>query len=125
MGFEFHPDQWLRIMSDYPVLLVLLAGLVGGAGVTQLVKRTYLGFVAAADRVSEPRYRVSVMWLAVLSTGLLTGRIWDMMIGDHHTGLHHAVAVVAGVSAPYVYRITKAVVGWKFPAFAKAWGDEP
>jgi hypothetical protein len=121
MDFEFHPDQWLRMLQQYPVLQVLLGGAIGGTCFTQLVKKSAAAFAPLA--ISDRRYRVSVLWLSVLSTFSTTNWLWLGIIHDTGTGLRHVVSIIAGVSSPFSYDGMRALVAWKFPEFAAKWGS--
>jgi hypothetical protein len=127
VGFEFHPDQWLDLLTHYPVVVVLLCGQVGGISFTQLVKKNYLDWSQRPDtppRVPDGRYRASVRTLSAVATFGFTQVLWIMVIQVHNTGLHWVAAVIAGVTSPWVYTGAHAAVRWKFPEFAKRWGDD-
>jgi len=119
---DVEPSHWLEILHNNPVLLVIVGGMVGGNAATQTVKLTYLAWFKV-DAVEMDRYRISVMWLAVLTTFLLTNRLWEAFIGEKGTGLRHVAALIAALASPYVYRGAKAAVAWKFPEWAAKWGD--
>lgn len=121
---DFEPSHWLEILRNNPVLVVMLGGLVGGNAITQTVKLTYLAWFKVAA-VDMDRYRVSVMWLAVLTTFLLTNRLWEAFIGGKDTGLRHVAGLIVALASPWVYRVVKAGVAWKWPDFAAKWGDHP
>jgi hypothetical protein len=128
MDFEFHPDQWLAILRGNPVLLVLLGGMIGGTAFTQTAKLFYLAFpsvlgLAGSGSVSEARYNFSITVLASMATFAITDWLWLVIIHDTGTGLRHPVSLVAAVACPYAYKGVKALVAWKFPAFAAKWGD--
>ena len=119
---EFEPEKWLEILKHNPVLVVMLGGLIGGNAITQTVKLTYLAWFKV-EAVDMARYRVSVMWLAVLTTFLLTNRLWEMFIGERDTGLRHVSGLIVALASPWVYRGVKAGVAWKFPEWTARWGD--
>jgi hypothetical protein len=120
--FEFHPDQWLRIAQEHPVILVLIGGALGGSALTQAVKLTYLAWCQGMHpQITDARFRNSVMWLAILSTFLFTNELWENLIGEHGSGLRHVVSVTSGISAPLTYKTVRALVAWKFPGFAAKW----
>jgi len=126
VGFEFHPDQWLDLLAHYPVLVVLLCGQIGGICFTQLVKKNYLDWSARPDtppRVPDGRYRASVRTLSALATFAATNALWVLVIHHQNTGLHWVASIIAGVTSPWVYTGARAGVAWRFPEFAKKWGD--
>ena len=123
MGFEFHPSEWLDIIRHEPVIVVLIGGILGGICLTQTVKKTYLTF--QPNLVSDARYRISVYWFAMLSTGILSNYLWFYMSITTGTGLRHVVATIDACAAPYVYQGAKALVATRWPNFAKHWGDDP
>lgn len=126
MNFEFHPTQWLDLLTHYPVVLVLLCGQVGGIALAQVAKKNYLDWSARPDtpaRVPDRRYRAGVRTLSCVATFAFTQLLWVMVIPVHDTGLHWVAAAIAGVTSPWVYSGARAAVAWKFPDFASKWGD--
>jgi len=119
---EFHIPDWrelLQLFQQFPVLGVLVGGQVGGVVFTQILKKTYLAFTTV--KITVARYQISVWWLSVLLTYLFS--LWGWRVFLHHTGAEEIICVIAAGSAPYVYRVVKSLVKWKFPEFAKTWGD--
>ena len=125
MEFDFKPELWLRILHDNPVLIVLIAGALGGSALTQAIKLSYLAWFK--QPVTDARFHNSVMWLAIVATFALTNALWEGLIGETHSGLRHVVSAVAGMSAPLSYKTVKALVAWKWPGFAERWftGAQP
>ena len=65
----------------------------------------------------------SLALLGLAATFLFTNRLWMAFIGDTHTGLRHIAALIVALACPYVYRIVKAIVAWKWPKVAEKMGD--
>jgi hypothetical protein len=120
---DFNPATWIELLKHNPVLEVILGGLLLGTAITQAVKKTWLAF-ADTTRITQARYRVSCMWLAILSTMFATYVMFHTIIAgvDAH-GLGKVVAVSSGIAAPLVYVWTRALIKWKFPALAAAMSD--
>ena len=116
------PDlhEILDALARFPVIVVLVAGLFFGGGFTQLVKKTYLAVDAGA--VSAARYRISVRWLAAVSTYAFTILLWHQIIG--HSGYEEIVCIGTGFAAPLSYDLLKAGLKWKWPQLTQGWGDE-
>lgn len=126
MEWEFKPSEWLDLLTHYPVVIVLLVGQIAAVAFTQLVKKTYLDWSARPDtppRVADGRYKASVRLLSCLSAFIATNALWLVIIPIHNTGLHWVASVIAGVTSPWLYTLARALVAWKFPDFAKRWGD--
>lgn len=123
MGIEFHPDQWLEIFKNNPVLIVLVAGTVGGTAATQIVKQLWLAFFNA--QVATARYKAIVRLVAVLATFAFTNELWETFIGEHGSGLRHVVSLTSAVASPFTYVMVRAAIAWKFPAFAARLGGNP
>jgi hypothetical protein len=123
---DFHLPEIKEIYAfliQYPVLAVLVGGMVFGAGLTQIVKKTYLAYMPiASSPVSVGRYKATVRVLSCLSTFLFSHWLWDTFL-THQPG---DTALCAGdaVLSPLVYDGARALIGWKFPEFAKRWGAD-
>lgn len=121
MELEFHPQQWLDVLTHYPWMVPLLAGAFVGTSFTQLVKKLATGFTRVA--VSDSRYKASVQLLAVVATFAATQLLWPYFVHHVPTGLGHLVSAFSGICAPKSYDITKALIAWRFPELAKRLGD--
>jgi hypothetical protein len=116
------PDlhEILDALARFPVVVVVAAGMLFGGGFTQLVKKTYLAF--AGGTVSVARYRITVRWLAALSTYSFTIILWHETLG--HSGYEQIVAIGSGAAAPLCYDLLKAGLKWKWPQLTAGWGDD-
>jgi hypothetical protein len=122
---DFHPDRWLAILVQYPVITVLVAGAVGGMCLTQVVKSIYFAWFNGT-KISDSRYRASVLMLTVLVTFLFTNELWEGLIGEHGTGLRHVVSLISACTAPYAYKGARGLIAWKWPGLAaKLGGNVP
>jgi hypothetical protein len=121
------PAEIAQLAVQFPVILVLLGGIVFGSGLTQLIKRTYLAWQPLSDKpVSKERYRASLRWLAALSTYAFTMGLWHTML--EHTGAEEVVSIGTAFCSPLVYDCGRALIAWKFPGFGHHLnkdGDEP
>lgn len=112
----------------FPVLAVLLAGLVFGLAFTQLIKKTYVVYRPLGDPpVSEARYLLTVRWLSALSTYCFTVWLWHGWL--EHSGGEEVLCVGTAILSPLIYDAVRALIAWKFPALTANWGrdgtDEP
>lgn len=119
---DFNPATWFDLLKHNPIAQVMLGGLLAGSGITQAVKKTWLAF-GDASKISVARYRASCMWLAMLSTTMITYGLFHAIIFVDPHGLAKAVALVTGLPAPLAYNAVRAFARWKFPAFAAAMSD--
>ena len=123
---DFHLPEIKEVygfLIQYPVLAVLLGGIVFGAGLTQIVKKIYLAYMpVASSPVSNARYKATTRLLSCLSTFLFSHWLWDTFL-THQIG-DTALCAGVGVLSPLVYDGVRAVISWKFPEFAKRWGSD-
>lgn len=120
---DFDVSKWFDVFQRNPVLIVALGGLLIGIAFTQAVKKTWLAF-GNINAISIDRYQVSCMWLAILSSFFATHMLWSAFIREDAYGMNRAVSLLVSIPAPLTYKLIKAVVAWKFPSFAKLWGDD-
>jgi hypothetical protein len=106
------------LLARFPMLLVVVLGQAFGGAFTQTVKKTYLAFQPQA--VNRHRYRISVWWLAVISTYLFTVILWHQVVG--HSGAEEIISIGFGLLSPPMYNLTRRIVQWKFPLLASKWG---
>ena len=122
---DFHvPDikELFGLLKQYPVILVLLCGMLFGTGLTQGIKKSYLIWMPIASKpVSYARYKLSVRWLAALSTYAFTLWSWHVFIG--HSGAEELVSAGWALFSPLVYDGLRAVLAWKYPDLAKHLGS--
>jgi hypothetical protein len=117
----FDADHWLSILHREPVVLILMAGLLAGSGLAQTVKKLYLGYFPKG--ISDARYRATMNVLAIACTYLITLALWREVIPTDGSGLERVSSLASALCAPLAYKLTKALVAWKFPDFAAKWGD--
>ena len=118
-------EKLIAFVTRFPFIIALVLGQFCGTAITQTVKKTYLSYVGVewtAKPVNAARYRASVRWLAVLMVYGFTVLWWKAINGP--SGLANIASIGAAVLSPFVYSGAKIVVGWKFPALAKSWGDQ-
>lgn len=119
---DFDTQKWLDIAKGNPVLVILVAGLIAGSGVAQMIKLMYIA-ICDTQRISEARYRAGMNALSILSTYLLTYMLWHAMIPEDSHGLGKVASLLSAFSAPFAYKTAKALIAWKFPDLAAKMGD--
>lgn len=113
-----------NLLAQFPILMVLLGGMVVGNGFTQIIKKTYLAFRPLGGHdVTDARYRISIRWLAAISTYGFTLWLWHGLLKAE--GPAEVVSIGTAFASPLLYDVLRALVGWKFPEFAKRWGTDP
>ena len=117
MSIDFH--FFVDLLTRWPVLWVLAGGAVFGMGLSQLIKQTWLQF--GSTTVSAQRYRVSVRWLAALTTYGFTMGLWHSTLS--HTGIEEWVCAGWGLFQPVLYDALRALVAVRWPDFAAKWGS--
>ena len=128
---DFHiPNirELIDFLIQFPVIAVLLGGILFGAGFTQVVKKTYLVYAPISNApVSRARYKATTRILSCASTTAFSLWLWHSFLT--HTGGEEVLAVGNGFISPFVYDGVRALIGWKWPELVKHWGsatdDEP
>lgn len=120
MEFEFHPSDWLAILQQEPVILVLLGGMIGGIALTQTAKLTWYTFNI---EVGVRPYRLGATIFATVATFTITDYLWSELGLTTGTGLKHVTSFISAIAAPYTYKAAKALVATRWPNFAAKWGD--
>lgn len=116
--------ELMGLLVQFPVLAVLLGGFLFGSGFTQMIKRTYIAYrPLGGEPVSQNRFRVSVRWLATLSTYLFTVELWHTFL--EHNGAEEVVSIGTAFSSPVIYDCGRALIAWKFPDLRKHLDNEP
>jgi hypothetical protein len=111
-------------LVQFPVIAVLLAGVLFGTGFTQMVKKTYAASQSAAmNPVSEARFRISIRWLSVVSTFAFSLWLWHEFL--MHTGGEEVLCAGTAFLSPLIYDWTRALIAWKFPSLVASWGAKP
>jgi hypothetical protein len=114
-------EELAAFAVQFPVVAVLVAGVLFGTGLTQLVKKTYLVYMPIAKvQVSIERYTVTTRWLSVLSTYCFSLWLWHAYL--QHTGGEEVLCLGTAFLSPLLYDWTRALVAWKFPALTANWG---
>ena len=112
-------EKWIKIARTNPILLAMGGGLLIGIAVTQLVKSTWLAF-GDTTLINKARYRVTCMWLAVVTTFLSTHYLWNAIIPTEAPLLNKTVSLGMALTSPLMYRAIKAALPEKY---AKVLGD--
>lgn len=108
------PSRWLSIFERYPVLQVMLFGLICSWCAVQFAKS-----LTDPNDIGFMRFRRGARILALLAGFGFTRIFWYYRIpGDPH-GLENLVSVAVGLASPPFYSISKRLVAWKFPALAE------
>jgi hypothetical protein len=119
MDFHLDPREALNALAQWPVLWVLMGGMLAGVSATQFLK---LGWLAFGDttKITERRFALSVRTFSALTTYLFTLGLWHSQMG--HGGLEEWACGVWGIGAPVVFDASRALVATRWPEFAAHWG---
>jgi hypothetical protein len=124
---DIDPSRWLDIFRHNPVLVVLLFGWLAGSGAAQGFKVVFFAYGddlhMGPEKIGQARYRANMYVLAIVLTCATTDILWVTLIPGEAHGLRRVCSGVNGLCAPYLYRIGKGVLKWKFPIIAQALSD--
>jgi len=115
-------QQLLTGLGRFPVLIVLLGGMLFGVLATQMIKLWWLAYESNLVPTSRAKYQANVRMLAFVCTFAFTALLWANMMG--HTALGLIVSAGSAFGAPLGYSLVKKYAR-KFLGddFVAGWGD--
>lgn len=124
---DFHLPSFAEIweiVQAYPVIIVLLGGLLFGSGVTQLVKHSYRDWFAHTlmRPISDGRFRFSVRILSAASTYAFTLALWHIFLGHAHGD--EVIGAGTAIFSPALYDFSRALIRWKWPGLVRSWNED-